>query len=162
MFHASRPPLRSGSLTQALVIAEGASVKFRVRVLLVAVFGTLCASCASSPCREPVSPSPFKTSEPVQVVASVDQFRYRAAWIDFERDFIAYDSIVLTVSKPDRHALTRLFIQYQGAPIVNGRRIELGDTLQFTVPASASSGCCEPYLNDINDIQFVDRDRPER
>jgi hypothetical protein len=92
------------------------------------------------------------------VVASVDQFRHQGAWIDLEQHFLAYDSIVVTVSKPDRHAWTRLFIQYQGVPSVNGRRIELGDVLRFTVPASTENGCCEPYLEQLTGIEFVEPD----
>lgn len=109
-----------------------------------------------APCRDGASPPPFRSGKPVQVVATVDGFHHRGAWIDFDHDFIAYDSIVLIVSKPDRHAYTQLWVQYQGTPTARGRRIELGDRLHFTVPVVPDNGCCEPYLNELKDIEFVD------
>lgn len=120
-------------------------------------WSVLCASCASAPGRDAASPPSFKTKEPVQVVASVDAFHNLGAFIDFDAGFVSYHSIELVVSHPDRFAWTRLMIQYQGTPIVNGRRIELGDTLRFTAPVTVEKGCCEPYLSDLKDIQFLDR-----
>ena len=128
----------------------------QARWILLTLTGSLSVACAVTPCREPGAPPPFQSSKPVKVVATVDQFRHRGAWIDFEQDFVAYDSIVFTVAKPNRHAWTRLFVQYQGLPTVNGRRIELGDVLTFTVQLSGDSECCEPYLEDLDDIQFVE------
>jgi hypothetical protein len=138
-------------------MSSGALVNSRRPVLLIAAIANLCTSCAHAPCQESVAPPPFESSKPVQVVASVDQFRHRAVWIDFDHAFVAYNSIVLTVSKPNRYAWTRLFIQYHGIPTVNGRRIELGDILRFTAPATFEyEFCCGPYLVDIDDIEFLE------
>ncbi len=130
----------------------------RIRPILIIALVIICASCTLAPCRDPGSQPSFLSSKPVQITAMVDQFEHRGAWIDFDHDFIVYDSIVLVVSKPSRYASTQLSVQYQGMPTVNGRRIELGDVLRFTVPVIPEIGCCEPYLDDIGEIEFIGPD----
>jgi len=75
-----------------------------VRFHALAVVTLLCTSCAIAARHEPGWLPPYKSGKPVQVGASVEQFRHRGACIDFDQDFVAYDSIVLTVSKPNRYA----------------------------------------------------------
>ena len=75
--------------------------------------------------------------------------------MDFENHFVEYDTIEFVIGAPDKFAWAKLRVQYQGLPIVNGRRIELGDEMRFIVPGTPSDGCCGPYLSDLKDIVLV-------
>ena len=121
-------------------------------VFLALVVGTGCASP-----RPPAEPPPYDSPREFLVTARVDGFKNDSAFIDFDNRTIYYHSIVLTVLSPDAVAWTRLHVQYQGLPFASSRRIELGDTLRFTVPVIEHSGCCGPYLGDLDDLEVVPR-----
>ena len=74
--------------------------------------------------------------------------------MDYSNAFEAYHSAVL-VTEGDI-GWKAIALQYQGVPMLGGRRLELGDRIRFTAPAIKNSGCCEPYLKDIVDAVFLD------
>lgn len=120
----------------------------------------LCAGCASCPSTPSGAPW-FHAKQPTQIVAHVDAFRDLGAFIDFPNDFARYHSIDLLIDEPDWIGWKRVHVQFQGVPMVNGRHLELGQRLRFTLPVVDENGCCAPYLKDLADIEFLDDKDPK-
>jgi hypothetical protein len=74
-------------------------------------------------------------------------------------NFISYHSVALLVKEPEAIGWKRVKIQFQGIPLLAGRRLELGQRIRFTLPAHDPDGCCAPYLSDIHDAEFVEKQK---
>ena len=99
-----------------------------------------------------VEPPPYSADRRLAVVARVDGFDDLGAFVDHEQGFSQYHTMRLVVEQPEPVAWTMLRVQYQRLPIVEGRRIELGDRLRFIAPPPASNGCCGPYLEELKGL----------
>ena len=86
------------------------------------------------------------------VTASVDSFKDLGGFIDFPNNFVSYHSVILvTEGDVGWHSIS---LRYQGLPLLNGTRLELGQRVRFTLPASTHV-CCAPYLGDIKDAVLL-------
>lgn len=122
------------------------------RPFLGLALAMLLAGCSSAPVRPPR----FEPDAPTGVQGRVVELRPQGAWIELvDYRFISYDSVVVELSAPAEASGSRAHLQYQGAPVVNGRTIEVGQTISFTLPAVAGDGCCEPYLEDMTDLEVL-------
>ena len=115
----------------------------------------LCAGCASCPSGSAEAPW-FYADKPTQITAHVDSFRDLGAFIDWSNAFVSYHSVDLLVDEPDWIGWKRVHIQFQGAPMLGGQRLELGQRVRFTLPPSKSDDCCAPYLSDIKDAVLLE------
>ncbi|KAB8193929.1 hypothetical protein FKV24_006215 [Lysobacter maris] len=113
---------------------------------------TLLACCSSVPARIPL----FESVTPTFVQGRVIELRPQGAWIEFvDSTFVSYDTIVVELFSPMEASGQRVHLQYQGVPLAAGRTIHVGQTVSFTLPVVAGDGCCEPYLEDISDLDVL-------
>lgn len=127
-------------------------MNYKVWLLLALIL--FCLGCAA-PCPRDVSgEAPRLVSNvPVRLVACVESFENLGSFIDFPDFTVRYHSVVL-VSEDDAAGWKSIRLQYQGLPVVDGKRLELGQRLRFTLPAT-TEGCCAPYLKDIEGVEFI-------
>ncbi|WP_111266643.1 hypothetical protein [Marilutibacter maris] len=113
---------------------------------------TLLTGCSSVPARIPL----FEPVTPTFVQGRVIELRPQAAWMEFvDYTFVSYDTVVIELSSPMEVSGKRVYLQYQGVPIASGKTIDVGQTISFTLPVVAGDGCCEPYLEDISDLDVL-------
>jgi len=121
--------------------------------VVIGVFVAL-SGCGTCPERSSDDEAPIlKASRPTLIVAHVDSFHDLGAFIDFSEKFVKYHSVVF--STEGAIGWHRVFVQYQGLPIVGDKRLELGQRVQFTLPAHVNGSCCQPYLSEITDMVFL-------
>jgi len=118
-------------------------------VLLILAMTTGCGGLT------PRNAPTYEPTAPTLVRGRVIELRKQGAWIDFDNAFVSYDSVVVEVIAPVDAAGKRLYLQYQGEPNARGLVIQPGQELAFTLPVVPSSGCCEPYLDDLVDLREV-------
>ncbi len=124
------------------------------RSWLLLTLALSCLGCAAPCPRDGSGEAPrLVSSVPVRLVARVESFENLGGFIDFPDVTVRYHSIVL-VSEDDVVGWKSVRLQYQGLPMVDGKRLELGQRLRFTLPA-ATEGCCAPYLKDIEGVEFL-------
>ena len=123
-------------------------------VILLVLFCAGCASCPSGSVEAPW----FYAKEPTKITAQVDSFRDLGAFIDWSNAFVSYHSVDLLVEEPHWIGWKRVHLQFQGIPMLNGQRLELGQRLRFTLPPhKVDESCCAPYLSDIKDAVFLEK-----
>jgi hypothetical protein len=120
--------------------------------LAVLFFALTLVGCASCPASEPDAPR-LVPKAPVVVTARVDSFHDLGAFVDFPSLFVSYHSVVLVTE--GSVGWKSISIQFQGLPMLGGKRLELGQRLRFTLPATKEGDCCKPYLADITDAEFL-------
>lgn len=113
-----------------------------------------CLGCAAPCPKDGSGGAPTLVSNvPVRLVARVESFENLGRFIDFPDFTVRYHSVVL-LSEDDAVGWKSIRLQYQGLPVVDGKRLELGQRLRFTLPA-ATEGCCAPYLKDIEGVELL-------
>ena len=117
-------------------------------LLVLAVAFAGCASCPQGP-----DAPRLVTSTPLVITARVDAFQNIGPFIDFPSQFVGYHSVVLITE--GEVGWKSVSIQFQGLPMLNGQRLELGQRLRFTLPATREGSCCGPYLSDLTDAVFL-------
>lgn len=122
---------------------------------MLSIFFAGCASCPSGSSGSVEAPW-FNPKTPTEITVSVDAFKDLGAFIDWSDSFAKYHSVILRVIGPESVGWKRVGIQFQGLPMLNGQRLELGRKFRFTLPAHDADDCCGPYLSDIKDAVFVD------
>lgn len=125
-----------------------------MRLVLITICVVLNAGCASCPDNKGEAPW-YRGTVPTEVVARVDSFRGIGAFFDYANAFEVYHSVVLVTEGPDAVGWKRISLQYQGVPMLNGQRLELGQRIRFTVPPSKTNECCGPYLKEIADAVLL-------
>jgi hypothetical protein len=113
------------------------------------------AGCASACPRSDDGTPLLKVKVATEIVAKVDSFKGRGAFIDFSDAFIEYHTVYLWVEKaPESMGWGLVGLQYQGLPMIDGRRLEFGQRLRLTVVPSKDQ-CCGPYLNEATNVEFL-------
>lgn len=121
---------------------------------LLSLLTLSCCGCAAPCPKGSDEPPPLVSNVPVRLAARVDSFKDIGGFIDFPGFTARYHSVVL-VSEDPAMGWKAIRLQYQGLPMLDGKRLELGQRLRFTLPA-VTEGCCAPYLKDIADAEFLD------
>lgn len=114
----------------------------------------LLAGCANGCPRSDGEAPLLRVTSAIEVVAKVDSFKDRGAFIDFSNAFIEYHTVYLSVEAPANIGWKSIGLQYQGLPVIDGRRLELGQRLQLTVVPSKDQ-CCGPYLNEATNVELL-------
>lgn len=100
----------------------------------------------------------MKVKVATEIVAKVDSFKKRGAFIDYSNAFEEYHTVYLWLEEaPETMGWGLVGLQYQGLPLIDGRRLELGQRLRLTVVPSADQ-CCGPYLKEATKVEFLPDD----
>jgi hypothetical protein len=123
--------------------------KYAVSALVIA----LLTGCATPRVE---APPIFAPDTPSRVLGRIVELKEQAAWIDFDHAFVSYDGVVVILQEPERAAGKRVSLQFQGEPLSQaGVLLKPGATISFTLQVVPESGCCEPYLKDLIDLEVV-------
>lgn len=96
-----------------------------------------------------------KVKVATEIVAKVEALKARGAFIDFPNAFIEYHTVYLWLEEaPESMGYGVVGLQYQGLPLIDGRRLELGQRLRLTVVPSKDQ-CCGPYLKEATKVEFL-------
>lgn len=119
-----------------------------VSISMVVLVSGCATGCPRSDGEAPV----LRVKSATEFVAKVVSFKNRGAFVEFSNAFIEYHTIFLSVEAPASVGWNSIGLQYQGLPLIDGRRVEWGQRL--TVVPSKDQ-CCGPYLTEATNVGFL-------
>jgi len=124
---------------------------------LVAMLASIITGCSSCPDRlgEDFRAPILEVSEPTLIVARVESFENIGGVFDLvDGSAVEFHSIQFVTESAT--GSRRVLVKFQGLPLYEGKHLELGQRVQFTLPAQQKNIIGGPYLKDIKDLVFLD------